>query len=72
MDPECCLNSLSAELCYVIVNACATFEHIHVKVNTSGFGENQQTYKLILYTLVNVTQLGPAVCVQLNFKLVTD
>lgn len=27
----------------VIVNA--TFEHVRIKVSTSGFDENQQTYK---------------------------
>lgn len=54
----------------VIVNA--TFEHVRIKVSTSGFDENQQTYKWILYTLVNVTQLGPVDRVQLNIKLVTD
>lgn len=55
-----------------IVNACVTFEHAHIKFGTSGLGENQQTYKWILYTLANVTQLGPVDCVQLNFKPVTD
>ncbi len=40
---------------------------------TSGFlDENQQTYMWILYTLANVTQLGPVDRVQLNFKPVTD
>ncbi len=57
---------------YCIVNACATFGHIHIKLSTSGFDENQQTYMWILYTLANVTQLGPVDHVQLNIKLVTD
>lgn len=44
----------------------------HIKVGTSGLDENQQTYKWILYTLVNVTQLGPVDRVQLNIQPLTD
>lgn len=46
--------------------------HLSTFILKAGFDENQQTYKWILYTLVNVTQLGPVDRVQLNIKLVTD
>lgn len=72
LPPSWIPNPFPATQITVIVNACATCEHSHIKVSTSGFDENQQTYKWILYTLVNVTQLGPVDCVQLNFKQVTD
>lgn len=73
--PNVRLNLFSAAMNYALDKLLLLFMlalHLSTFILKAGFDENQQTYKWILYTLVNVTQLGPVDRVQLNIKLVTD
>lgn len=71
-DSQGCLNLLNYALDKLLLLLILVL-HLSTFILKFGFRlKTNKTYKWILYTLVNVTQLGPVDGVQLNIKMVTD